>query len=201
MGGMAEYVCRYRFSLAQAITAPVLIGVSVWFVLAMIQVAREQPPGPTDGFGYVALFAGMMVLWGALAIVLGGAAVSWLAAMATRRVALRLDQDGVTLGRMAFPPTRLVRVPWHDIEDVVLFDRRRTGGYGWVSHIGLRLRPGAVRPPGVPTPGTLRALIYRLNAGREPWPADVYRVISGWDVDDTELARAVHTFAPHVSIA
>jgi hypothetical protein len=106
---MAEYVCRYRFSLAQAIASPVLIAFSVWFVLGMIFVARDQRPGPTDGAGYVAVFAGAMTLFGAMAIVLGGAGASWLAAMITRRVALRLDQDGVTLGRMAFPPTRLVR--------------------------------------------------------------------------------------------
>jgi len=143
-----------------------------------------------------------VVLVGGVCLLLAGMAVNWLVAAVTHRLALRLDRDGVTLGRVPFPPTHLVTVPWRDIRSIVLFERQSSlqGYTDHVPHIGLRLTPDAVRPRGIPTPGTVRARLYRLNAGLRPWPVDVYRVIRGWHLDQDRLAKAVRGFGRHVTI-
>ncbi len=94
-------------------------------------------------------------------------------------LALRVDQDGVTLGRELglmthnglWWRTPQVTVPWNDVDAVVLFSLANPKG-GSVSCIGVRLRAGASLPPSQPTGFVLWR---RLNAalGQERPPEDV----------------------------
>jgi hypothetical protein len=200
------YEARYGFTPI-VLAAPVALGFAGCFVWGMVVVVQEQPPRPGDSFSdYYVYLAAFLTLLGSVAVMFVVMAVSWLVAVATRRLALRVDKNGITLGRVPFPPSRLVTVPWRDITTIVLFERQKTIGpcpVGFsvrVRHIGLRLEHGADRPPGVPTPGTARAMLYRINAGRKPWPADVYRAAYGWHLDENQLESTVRSYVRHVVI-
>lgn len=118
-------------------------------------------------------------------------------AAATGRLALRVDSSGVTLGR-AWPPTRAVFIPWPDIEHLVRF--AAVNRSGTAQFVGVRLKPGAARPPGVPAPGSIAAKLRRFNAGFTPWPADLFRNARAWSLDDASLADAMRRHASHIAI-
>lgn len=129
----------------------------------------------------VVLFAGgvLVVLWGVLG----------------RRVAFRVDADGVTLGGspMRYRATTTV-FPWADIVALVLWQQVLPTG-SLMPYLGLQRRPGAVPPAGFP--GRRGGAV---PAGLVPdLPADVLmsgRAVDGWRLDRRRLARAVARFAP-----
>ncbi len=125
--------------------------------------------------------------------------LAWPVAALTHREALRVDADGVTLGRAPFPPSRSVTVPFRDIAAIVLF--HRTEGGARVPLMGLRLKPSGHRPPGVPTPGTVRHALYRFNTGPlNPYPVDVYRVVRNWRLDEARLRDTLDSYHAHVRV-
>ena len=75
---------------------------------------------------------------------------------------------------------------------IALPDRRR--------HVGLRLRPEAVRPKGIPTPGTFRARLHKLMMFNEDWPAEVVRTVRGWRLDEARLEAAVDAYTHNVKV-
>lgn len=141
-----------------------------------VSVGVAMPLVPT-----IVLFGGgmLVVLWGVLG----------------RRVALRVDADGVTLGGspMRYRATTTV-VPWADIVAVVLWQQVLPAGT-LMPYLGLQRRPGAAPLAGPPgrRGGT-------VPAGLVPdLPADVLmsgRAVNGWRLDRRGLARAVAVFAP-----
>jgi hypothetical protein len=118
----------------------------------------------------------------------------------SRRVALRVDARGVTLG--GIPPryrsgTRFV--PWADIEQVVLW--RQSLPYGRsMPYVGLRRRPGAPPLGGKKTQLAGRAVAATLTRGISADTLGVSRAVNGWRLDPDRLARAVNYFAPGVRI-
>ena len=126
-------------------------------------------------------------------------AINWIRAAATGWVALRIDRDGVTLGRHPMPGSRAVAVPWRDIQDVVVFyyhAPRHSGG----PCVGLRLTPTAPRPSGRPPAGTLRGWLYRIFTTTSSAPADVHLGIRGWNLNRVAMKAAVRAFAPATRI-
>jgi hypothetical protein len=133
----------------------------------------------------------------------GGSGLAMLTAAARHPVALRVDHDGVTLGR---PPglftqygfwwrTPRVTVPWHDIDAIVVF-RLAISPQRGVSCIGLRFRAGAPLPPGEPTRTTVWQYLNRaLGQGRPPEDVGLYRQIFGWRLDQKRLTKAVKAHA------
>jgi hypothetical protein len=130
-----------------------------------------------------------------LGSIMGGLAVGWVVSIRSRRTALRVDRDGVTLGRPAFPPGATVHVPWSAIDAVVVFERSSGHAGGLlkitVPMVGVRLARDAVRPDGIPGPKTFMGRVRRLDAGIEPWPADEFREVRGWRLDEVQLRDMV----------
>jgi hypothetical protein len=121
----------------------------------------------------------------------GFVAGRWAYAAGTDQVALSVDRDGVTLGSQPFPVARTVTVPWNDVNTIEL--------NFWDSPfptIGLGLRPGAMRPPGVPTPGSLRALLHRAHNSWTGSTVDVSHLIRGWTLDRARLSKAIVAYGP-----
>jgi hypothetical protein len=156
-------------------TKSVVIG-GVVAVAASIGVA--MPLVPT-----IVLFGGglLAVLWGLL----------------RRRIALRVDAAGVTLGGspLRYRATTAV-VPWADIVTVVLWRQVLAAG-PLMPHLGLQRRPGAAPlavPAGRPGPAAAGGLVPDI-------PTDVLaasRAVDGWRLNRRGLARAVTGFAPGV---
>jgi hypothetical protein len=133
-----------------------------------------------------------------------GVGLALLIAAARHPVALRVDDDGVTLGRSAglFTPygfwwrTRRVTVPWRDIDAIVVFGLAVGSRYDALSCIGLRLRAGAALPPGEPTRTTLWQYLSRaLGQERPPEGVGPHRQILGWRLDQERLTKAVNAHA------
>jgi len=123
-----------------------------------------------------------------------------LTAGLSRRVALRVDGRGVTLG--GIPPryrsgTRFV--PWADIEQVVLW--RQSLPYGRsMPYVGLRRRPGAPPLGGKKAQLAGRAVASTLTRGISAGTLSASRAVNGWRLDPARLARAVNYFAPGISV-
>ena len=107
------------------------------------------------------------------------------------KVALRVDENGVTLGSLPMRPVSTTAVvPWSDIEAIVLFDQDRRMRY-----IGLKRRDVGTRLPGT-GPALGRSLIPHVDGD----VVDASRPINGWRLDRTRLAAAVARYAPEVPI-
>jgi hypothetical protein len=184
------YVARFGFGVK---TVLVLLFAAVAVVgTAALDPGREMPD---------ALF---LWLWKILVFVLfGGGGLVLLLAGLSRRIALRVDREGVTLGS----PPRLVpwtgptvSVPWRAIRTVALFHQ-----YGrWPARmlfVGLELGPAASVPEGTPRPGSF---MHRSYSGLIPHvPVEistVSRPVNGWRLSRRRLVTAVSAFAPAVPV-
>jgi hypothetical protein len=179
------YQERYRWT---ARAGWIFGGLAFFFVLALVV------PMPLVARAIEA------VLFGGLCLLVGVPCV-------TRRVALRVDQQGITLGGSPFTSRTSTRVhAWGDIERVVLWDRitasqARRGRprrlFPPIRSIGLQRRPGA--PPlnlGIPGPADRPA----LSAPVPGIPIGALRMATGWSLDKQRLIAAVAEFAPAVEV-
>ncbi|HEX3491052.1 MAG TPA: hypothetical protein VHU92_17020 [Streptosporangiaceae bacterium] len=167
----AVYQERYQWS-RRTMSVVAAGGLAV-----LVAVGVAMPPLPT----LLLLTAGVVaLLWGA----------------ATRRVAVRVDARGVTLGGS---PLRYrgttVTVPWPDITNVLLWQQLLPPGT-LIPHLGLERRQAATASQGAAS----RRQAAAAGLGPEI-PADVLaasRQVTGWRLDRHGLARAVARFAPDV---
>ena len=137
---------------------------------------------------------------GLVAVVFGGLfLVLRLVSVLSRRVALRVDAAGVTLGQTPpWPSAHTAVVPWSDIEAVVLW--RQQAGLNSVRYVGLRRRPGLP-----PLPGSARSRgLWRMNKPLVPHvpPAVIAdsRPATFWRLHRPSVEAAVRHFAPAVEI-
>jgi hypothetical protein len=155
-----------------------------------------------------AVFLAVGILWvgedpliGVAGMLLGGGylAVRLITAL-SRRVALRVDVTGVTLGAVPpWPRTHIATVPWSDIEAVVLW--RQVTGRTSVRYLGLQRRAGLA-----PLPGSLRSGLLKKMT-RSVVPRDVplqtaidSRPVSLWRLDEKRLAEAIDRFGTGVEL-
>ncbi|MEU8219883.1 hypothetical protein AB0C47_29420 [Micromonospora taraxaci] len=135
---------------------------------------------------------------GVAAAVFGGAFLLLrLVSALSRRVALRIDAAGVTLGQTPpWPSSSTAVVPWSDIEMVVLWTQQ----VRWTSipYVGLQRRRGLP-----PLPGSARSRAVRvLNQAAVPYvpPAVLAdsRPATFWSLHGPSVEAAVRHFAPTV---
>jgi hypothetical protein len=129
----------------------------------------------------------------------GGAGVIMLVGMASRKVALRVDEKGVLLGGspMRYRATTAF-VPWVEITTVVLWTQ--AVGFNSLAYVGVERQPGL---PPLPGPGNGRAgrAITGTLAGQVPHELVMAsRGVNGWRLDREALAKAVAANAPGVPI-
>jgi hypothetical protein len=167
-----------------------MIGlITLWALLGALSLAATVFfIVPVDGERDEGVWIGTLFAF-PLAVFFGLGAALWTRAVRRRSRALSVDPAGITLGRFPFPPSREVHVPWRDVATVVT--------YYWpkvhADVIGLRLRDGATRPPGVPGPGSLRARLRQR-------PGEVDRIVRGWRLDRFALLEALAAYAPDVDL-
>jgi hypothetical protein len=117
-------------------------------------------------------------------------------AAASRKVALRVDASGVTLGGSPFRyAATTVHVPWSDVDAIVL----------WYQHALSASLPyfGIQRRPGVCVPRARRRRDSILGSVVPHVPVDVVRAsqpIASWYLNREELASAVDRFSPGTPI-
>ena len=121
---------------------------------------------------------------------------AWL----SRRVALAVTADGITLGQLPpWPASHTARVSWTDIEGVVLWQQ----GRWWraVRYVGVLRRPGAPPLPGSARSPALRALNMAVVPANLPEDlvADS-RPISFWRLDKARFTAAVQQFRPDLPV-
>jgi hypothetical protein len=152
--------------------------------------------------GLLALAIGFL-LAGPLAVgltFLGIAAITALPAVigpATRRIAFRADQAGITLGAdlrdsWPFRRDRAVFVPWADVEQVIIYPRPGYPAGSPARCIGIQRRPD--------TPDLAK---YDEPAPGCPLPrvtAAATQPVSGWRLDRDRLAAVTAAVAPGIPV-
>lgn len=147
-------------------------------------------------------------LWFAVVVyvLFGGGTIFFLIRTLSGALALRVDERGVTIGRLpGLNGTTTWEVPWDNITAVVLFEqvlmssplRRKPLAMGYV---GLQLRERPV--DGIPG-GQGRFARTVSGPTLRHVPASVVAgslAISGWRLDRERLDRAVAAFAPGVRV-
>lgn len=130
-------------------------------------------------------------------IVFSGGLLAVLGAVVLRRVALRADPAGLTLGGSRWRHRAATAfVPWADVVAVVLWHKVLPDGT-LMPYVGVQRRVGApplAAPTGHRGGAAAGGLVPDL-------PADVLtssRAVAGWRLDRRALARAVAAFAPGV---
>jgi hypothetical protein len=147
------------------------------------------------------LMVGENPVMGVASMLLGGGYLALrLITVLSRRVALRVDVTGVTLGAVPpWPRTHTATVSWSDIEAVVLW--RQAAGSTSVQYLGLQRRAGLA-----PLPGSVRSgLLKKLTSWSVPSDIPVQtaidsRPVSFWRLDEQRLAEAINQFAPGVEL-
>ena len=126
----------------------------------------------------------------------GGAALVFIASIATRRVALRVDASGVTLGGS---PGRYaattVLIPWAEIREIVLW--RQPMPYGRsVRYVGVARREGTRPLAGRRGQRAAQVTARALTPGVSGDTLLASRAVNLWRLDVPRLAAAAAQFAP-----
>jgi hypothetical protein len=194
-----SYEERYQWIPQMILAVPAGLALALGAVVMSVQVvlttAAAVPPADLTTWLAAGLLLLMMLGVGGF---IGVMALGRLLAYRSRRIMLRVDSTGVTLGRPPLPFGHAVHVPWRDVESFVLFEQHGSRqGLATITEafVGLRLTPDAVRPPGVPAPRSVGRLLMRLNSGplRRP-KIDVYRSMRGSELDVKQLRIVVRRY-------
>ncbi|GAA0908199.1 hypothetical protein GCM10009557_82880 [Virgisporangium ochraceum] len=179
-----SYVVRFGWTLRDVIMVP---ACAAFVLLGALSVADEP-------------------VMGVLCILLGGLYLALLlTAWASRRAALAVTEEGITLGALPpWPASKATFVPWSYIDAVVLWRQRTVRVLVWrqsIYYIGVERRAGAPPQSGLAQNRALR------KVGKAFVPGDVSedlmvdsRQISFWRLDRERLAAAVDHFAPDVRV-
>jgi hypothetical protein len=138
---------------------------------------------------------------GYMATAFGGGYVGLrLMQLVSRRAALRVDANGLTMAMTPpWPATKTALIPWSDLTRIVLWHQQ--AGPNRIHYIGVQRPEGAPPLPGSARNPTLRALITFFVPAHVPVQvACDSRQINGWRLDRKRLAAAVAHFAPQVEI-
>ena len=130
----------------------------------------------------------------------GGGALVFIASIATRRVALRVDASGVTLGGS---PGRYgattVLIPWADIREIVLW--RQPMPYGRsIRYVGVTRRKGTRPLAGRRGQRAAKATARALTAGVSGDTLLASRAVNMWRLDTHRMAATAAHFAPGVRV-
>jgi hypothetical protein len=168
------YEARFGFNGADSLRLLGCIGfVLVSVLVPMPMWARVLTAG---FFGLAFIFAGLTML--------------------SRRVALRVDQAGVTLGG-GLRSSGTAFAPWEDIQAIIVWPYLYRGRRS-IPYIGLSRREGLPALPGGPSQ-LGRAMLIAQSAV----PENVVlasRPVRGWTLDVDRLGTAVHEFAPDIEV-
>ena len=187
--------------------------------LMLAEAARRMhhnamPPGPSGyeeryrltrkdvapPIAYVVLSVVSIWLHNLIFVVVGGAAMlPYIILIAGRRVAFRADYTGITLGvNPTFRKFYATRIPWADVEKIVLYTLRWhssgevAGSAGTRDYIGIQRREGAPALPHGNQPA--------INCPEPRVAAGATRDITTWRLDRNRLAAVIAVVAPAVRI-
>ncbi|MCT9007377.1 hypothetical protein [Streptomyces rhizosphaerihabitans] len=117
----------------------------------------------------------------------------------SRKVALRVDENGVTLGGSPLPVGyKTDVVPWTDIISVVLWTQHV--GRKKMPYIGLQRKQGSPQLPGQPYGPHRQRMYETLIPHVSPEIVHASRPVNLWNLDRARLESAVETFAPQVEV-
>jgi hypothetical protein len=179
----APAVYEARFGFNRQIIGTLLVSVA----LSVVAIVARIPPAVA--VLSVTLFGvgGLVVLLGSL----GGG------------VALRVDQEGVTLGSPGLAGLRRepVAVPWPMVRRILLFEQALGAGFGGrIPYLGLLLHHGMLAPPGAAGRGWAARAAAWLLPHVPPEAIPLSRGITGFRLDRARLLDAVAANAPDVDV-
>lgn len=139
-----------------------------------------------------------LMIAGLTIVFFGGGGLVYAVGLMRGKLALRIDAEGITVGR-----SPLVRqlpgrtVPWSDVVSVVLFAQKTSNTT--MIYLGVQRREGLA-----PLPGSPGAVAMKMSKALLPGiPADVLATsvpVNGWRLDEERLARTLALVAPSVPL-
>jgi len=152
-------------------------------------------------FVVIALTAPMSLALRVVTLVFfGGGLLVFVASIASRRVALRVDASGVTLGGSPgrYRSSALL-IPWADIREIVLW--RQPTPYGRsMRYVGVTRRKGAPPQAGRRGQRASQRAARALTPGISSSTLLASRAVNLWHLDAPRMAAAVAHFAPGVHV-
>jgi len=152
-------------------------------------------------FVFVGLTAPMSLALRVTAVVFFGAgALVFISSIATRRVALRVDARGVTLGGSPGRSRSRDRlIPWGEVSAIVLW--RAPVPYGRsMRYVGVVRQPGAAKLARRRGRRASRAAASALSLGVSGDTLLASRAVNLWHLNTHRLSAAVAQFAPGVQV-
>jgi hypothetical protein len=134
-----------------------------------------------------------------LAIVFfGGGGLVYAIGLMRGKLALRVDAEGITVGRSPIVRELTGRtVLWADVVSVVLFVQKTSNAT--TTYVGVQRAEGLA-----PLPGSPGAVAMKMSKALLPGiPADVLATsvpVNGWRLDEERLARTLALVAPSVPV-
>ncbi|MEU0545592.1 hypothetical protein ABZ319_37535 [Nocardia sp. NPDC005978] len=168
------YQERHGFTVKTVLVLAICLGFTVLMVIAPIDSLVVEAVG-------LLLFGcgGLLVLANAL----------------SRKVALRLDEGGITLGG---PPLRYRsatrHVPWAEVESIVLWRQHSAAALTW---IGVLRHPAA---PPLPGARQLTPTVVALSGAPTPRLLECAASVNGWKINTPRLSEALRSLAPSVPL-
>ncbi|MEU9128945.1 hypothetical protein AB0D08_12710 [Kitasatospora sp. NPDC048540] len=128
-------------------------------------------------------------------LLFGGGALVMAYICGSRKVALRVDADGILLGGtpLRYAATTTL-VPWSEVRGLRLWLQPLPYGSS-MPYVGVHRVPGAARLPGTPTGPLGRSAVEDLT-GVDAELVSASRAVNGWPLDTDTLLATVGRYAP-----
>ncbi|GAB4054102.1 hypothetical protein [Catellatospora paridis] len=119
----------------------------------------------------------------------------------SRKVALRVDDTGITLGGSPLRhAATTVHVPWAEVQAVVLWRQKTAHNLPWIGVLRPHDAPPMRGTPTGPAGKLMAGFGYAVSGAPDPRLIAAGRAINGWRLDLDRLAAAIHHHAPGVEV-
>lgn len=119
----------------------------------------------------------------------------------SRKVALRVDDTGITLGGSPLRhAATTVHVPWTEVQAVVLWRQRTAQNLPWIGVLRPHDAPPLRGTPTGPAGKLMAGFGYAVSGAPDPRLLAAGRAVNGWRLDLDRLTAAVRHHAPGVPV-
>ncbi|MQY31308.1 hypothetical protein [Nocardia aurantia] len=134
-------------------------------------------------------------------LLFGGGGLLALVSSLSRRVALRVDATGITLGGNLLRYRATTRqFPWADVEAVVLWRQYTAAGHPWIGILRHAYAPPLSSAPAGSGGRGLTYAVTALSGAPDGRLLQCAKGIDGWSLDIARLTAVLETVAPQVRL-
>ncbi|MEV0251418.1 hypothetical protein AB0H76_32830 [Nocardia sp. NPDC050712] len=134
-------------------------------------------------------------------LLFGGGGLLLVAVALSRKVALRVDQAGITLGGQPLRyESGTLRIPWAEVQAVVLWRQHSAAGIAWIGVLRSVDAPPLPSTPAGATGRRVHSAAAAISGAPDARLLECGRTINGWKLDTAQLAATLRAIAPQVEL-